>query len=209
MICIFYRRDRPISINALSRLKKRLPENHPKYVEVSQDLYNYSMRFGAEERVDQEIRSVCFTNPNAVFQNIILRKHKELPQVLSNDLLQEIISTLQSQNPPFTLKPLCQQYSICPKDLKKGLFCSTCHFHLLEKSSRMYYCPNCMKMPDNPFADAMTDWFLLVCPSITNGELKAFTNSTTSTTVGYFMKSSGYVKTGNTRDRVYRFELET
>ena len=66
-----------------------------------------------------------------------------------------------------------------------------------------------MKMSDNPFADAMTDWFFLVGPSITNGELKAFTNSTTSTTVGYFMKSSRYIKTGNTRDSVYRFELET
>ncbi len=167
------------------------------------------MRLGAEERVDQGIRSVCFTNPNAVFQNILLRKHEEPPQVLSNDLMQEIISTLQSQNPPSTLKPLCQQYSIRTKDLKKGLFCSDCHFHLLEKSSRMYYCPNCMNIPDNPFADAMTDWFFLVGPSITNGELKAFTNITTSSIIRYFMKRSGYVKTGNTRNSVYHCELKT
>lgn len=66
-----------------------------------------------------------------------------------------------------------------------------------------------MIVPYKTFADAMTDWFFLVGPSITNGELKAFTNITTSSTIRYFLKCSGYVKTGNTRDSMYRCELVT
>jgi hypothetical protein len=64
-----------------------------------------------------------------------------------------------------------------------------------------------MTMPSNPFSDAMTDWFYLVGPSITNNELKVFTNTTTSQTIGYFMKMSGYKKIGHTRDSIYVNEL--
>lgn len=99
---------------------------------------------------------------------ILLKEYEKLPQVLSSDLFQEMISTLQSENTTFTPNPLCNKYSIVLSDLKKGLFCSVCHFQLLEKSSRMYYCPNCMNIPDNPFADAMSDWFFLVSANITN-----------------------------------------
>ena len=126
---------------------------------------------------------------------ILLKEYENLPSLIAEDLFQSTISSLWITNTPF-LKPLCTKYSILPSDLKRGLFCSTCDFHLLKTSSRGYYCPSCMTMPSNPFADAMTDWFFLVGPSITSRELKAFTNITTSSTIRYFMKSSGYVKTG-------------
>lgn len=70
MIFIFYKRDKPSNIDFLSRLKKRLPEKHPKYVEVCQDLYNESIRLGEEELVQQELSSFHFPKPFAVFQNL-------------------------------------------------------------------------------------------------------------------------------------------
>ena len=138
---------------------------------------------------------------------ILLKEYENLPPLIAEDLFQATISSLWSENTTFKVNPLCTKYSILPSDLKTGLFCSTCDFYLLKKSSRSYYCPSCVTIPSNPFADAMTDWFFLVGSSISNQELKAFTNTTTSHTVGYFMKSSGYKKKGKTRDSLYFNEL--
>ena len=319
MIFIFYTRYKPVIIDALSRLKKRLPERHPMYEKVSTDLYNYTSGFGGEERVDQVLRRVAFAEPYALLPNlhlhdpiisnsqidvligtskyfsilevknwtgsldfkdsprqviqttstytkshdcpcvqaetirdrlvrrlkrneieipvfhavifpyaytiinkstfisnvhvaselpILFKEYENRPSLITDDLFHSTITSLWSENTPFTLNPLCTKYFILPRDLKRGLFCSSCDFHLLKKSSRSYYCPSCMTMPSNPFADAMTDWFFLVGPSISNRELKAFTNTKTSHTVGYFMRSSGYVRTGNTRDSLYRSEIK-
>ena len=317
MIFIIYTRYKTVNIDALNRMKKRLPERHPMYEKVSMDLFNYTAGFGGEERVDQVLRRVAFAEPYAILPNlhlrdpiisntqidvliatskyflvlevknwtgsldfkdsprqviqttptytksydcpcvqaetncdrmvrwltrndielpvfhavifpyastiikksllvndvhvaselpILLKEYENLPSLLAEDLFKSTISTLWSENTPLILNPLCTKYSILPSDLKRGLFCSSCNFHLLKKSSRSYYCPSCMTMPNNPFADAMTDWFFLVGPSISNRELKAFTNTTTSHTIGYFMKRSGFKRRGSTRDRLYYSE---
>lgn len=317
MIFIFYERLKPGNIDALARLKKRLPDKHPKYEQVCQDLYNYNAGFGGEERVDQVLRKIAFPETYAILPNLyvhdskiassqidvlvatdsyflilgvknwtgtldfkdsprqvvqttptyikshdcpcvqaensvdrlslwltsrdinipvhhavifpyastiintsqnttnvhvaselplVIKKLNTLPSLLTKDLFQQTISMLWSNNTPFPIHPLCLKYSIPISDLQKGLFCPQCHFKLIKRSNRSYYCPSCMSMPSNPFSDAMTDWFHLIGPSISNRELRWFTNSATSHSIGYFMKMSGYARTGSTRDCVYRSE---
>ena len=76
MISIFYPRYKPINIDALSRLKKRLPERHPMFEKVSMDLYNYMARFGGEEQVDLVLRRVDFAEPYAILPNLHLHDPK-------------------------------------------------------------------------------------------------------------------------------------
>jgi hypothetical protein len=63
MIFIFYERLKPNNIDPLTRLKKRLPDSHPKYLDVCNDLYNFTAGHGGEERVDQVLRKIPFPEP--------------------------------------------------------------------------------------------------------------------------------------------------
>jgi len=314
MIFIFYERFMPNNIDALSRLKKRLPENHPKYMDVCTDLYNFKAGHGGEERVDEVLRKIAFPTPYAILPNIrLLDEHivstqidilimttqyvmvlevknwtgtlnfrdspsqliqetptmtrsldcpcvqaettkdrlshwlqkmsinlpvyhavvfpyastilnvpstktgiyvaSELPLVfkklnllspqIPDEIFSHIVLIISNKNTPFKLNPICADYSIHLSELKKGLYCSHCNFLLTRKSIRIYYCPNCLFVPPNPFVDAMADWFSLVDSKISNKQLKEFTNTTASYTIGYYMRYSGYVRRGTTKGSVY------
>lgn len=307
----------PANIDALTRLKKRLPESHPKYLEVCSDLYNFKAGHGGEERVDEVLRRISFPTPYAVLPNIrlqdqnilstqidilimtpqyvmvlevknwtgtlnfrdspsqviqetptltrsldcpcvqaentkdrlshwlqqmdvhlpvyyavvfpyastilnvpssktgiyiaselplVFKKLNQLSPLITNDMFQRTVSKVWNDNTPFKLNPMCTEYSIPLSDLKKGLFCSHCHFHLMKKSTRMYYCTNCLFIPSNPFVDAMTDWFTMVESTISNKQLREFTNTKTSYSVSYYMKLSGYFQRGTTKGSVYTNE---
>lgn len=51
MVFIFYERLMPDIIDVLTRLKKRLPDSHPKYVDVCNDLYNFKAGHGGEDEL--------------------------------------------------------------------------------------------------------------------------------------------------------------
>lgn len=308
----------PDIIGVLTRLKKRLPDSHPKYVDVCNDLYNFKAGHGGEERVDEVLRKIPFPEPYAILPNIrlmdshisstqidilivttqyamvlevknwtgkltfrdspsqviqetptftrsldcpcvqaenakdrlthwlknmhfsipvyhavvfpyastiinvtdgkigiyvaselplVFKKLNQLSPHVSDDSFQDIVSKLRNNNTPFIIKPICNDYSLSPSDLKKGIYCSRCNFHLIKKSTRLYYCPSCLFVPINPFSDAMTDWFTLVDSKITNKQLREFTNTSSSHSIGYFMKISGYVQSGTTRGSVYHNEF--
>ena len=88
MIFIFYTRYKPVNIEALSRLKKRLPDRHPMYEKVCMDLYNYTAGFGGEERVDQVLRRVAFAEPYAVLPNLHLHN-----PIISSSQIDVLIGT--------------------------------------------------------------------------------------------------------------------
>lgn len=308
MIFIFYKRLMPTNIDALTRLKKRLLENHPKYLEVCSDLYNFKAGHAGEERVDEVLRRIPFPSPYAILPNIrlqdeniistqvdilvmttqyvmvleiknwtgtlnfkdspsqviqetstitrsfdcpcvqavshwlqkmdihlpvyhavvfpyastilqvpntktdvyvaselplVFKKLHQLPPLITNESFQHTVLKVWNDNTPFKHSPICKDYSIQLYDLKKGLYCSNCNFHLTKKSSRMYYCRNCLSVPTNPFADAMTDWFALFSSTISNKQLREFTNTQTSYSVSYYMKLSGYLRRGSTKGSVY------
>lgn len=135
---------------------------------------------------------------------LVFKKLNQLSPHVSDDMFYNIVSKLRNHNTPFEIDPICIEYSLKLSDLKKGIYCSRCNFHLIKKSARMYYCPSCLFVPLNPFSEAMTDWFTLVDSKITNKQLREFTNSSCSSySIGYFMKMSGYVQSGTTRGSVY------
>jgi hypothetical protein len=58
-----------VNIDALCRLKKRLPEKHPMYEKVSLDLYNSSVELNGDEKIDEILRGIPFSEPFAIVKN--------------------------------------------------------------------------------------------------------------------------------------------
>ncbi len=157
--------------------------------------YASTMIHGAENR------NILFSKELPIF----IRKLNKLPRLLSDSAFNKLSQKVKLADHPFIQPPICRQYDLTIQNLTKGLFCERCDAPLHRHSLKVHVCKACLYIPENPYIEAMQDWFTLIHPHVKNNELADFTKTPSPRTVSYFMSLSGFPATGDKKSRKYHF----
>ena len=132
-----------------------------------------------------------------------LQKLRPTERILTPNQIQTITRQLIAEQQQFNPFPLCSYYHINPSDLRKGLLCHNCHGRLQQKNRETWYCPSCSKKADDPYNEAIQDWFMLVKNSMNNKECRNFLGLKDGNAARYILSKSSLVKKGKSAATFY------
>lgn len=116
--------------------------------------------------------------------------------ILSPDQIHHISRQIQLDQLEYNPLPLCSYYKIDPLELRRGLLCRHCHGELIRNTRETWHCSNCKKDAEDPYNDAISDWFTLVKNSITNEECRDFLKLKNKRISYHFLKKSSLIRKG-------------
>ncbi|MFI8687515.1 nuclease-related domain-containing protein [Rossellomorea sp. NPDC077527] len=93
-------------------------------------------------------------------------------------------------------------YQLTESDLIKGVLCEICR-EIMVRKTRIWFCPHCLHLSKTAHLQAIEDYFLLIKPTITNGELRKFLQLFSTRTATLILQSLNLQKTGNTKGTLY------
>ncbi|MEK5040830.1 nuclease-related domain-containing protein [Sporosarcina sp. FSL K6-3457] len=132
-----------------------------------------------------------------------LQKLQPFERILTSSQIETITRQMIVEQQQFNPFPLCSFYHISPSDLRKGLLCPDCHGQLRQKNRETWYCPSCSKKADDPYNEAIQDWFMLVKNSMNNEECRNFLRLKNGNAACYVLSKSNLVKKGKFKTAFY------
>ncbi|WP_318615805.1 nuclease-related domain-containing protein [Sporosarcina sp. YIM B06819] len=132
-----------------------------------------------------------------------LQKLKPAEKILTPHQIRDITKQIYAEQQQFNPFPLCSFYHINPDDLRKGLLCRNCHGRLQRKNRETWHCPRCIKDAEDPYNDAIQDWFILVKNSMTNSDCRIFLSLKDGNAARYVISRSSLVKKGKSTATFY------
>lgn len=134
---------------------------------------------------------------------ILLQEMENLPDLLDEYKLQEIVKRTEKQQNNYKALPLCKTFNINPADLKTGQLCKKCDEKLIYKTERIRFCPYCEVEQPNNYKELMIDWFLLMDNSISNEQCRYFFDVKERHHVRYILRTFGLIKKGRGKNALY------
>lgn len=99
---------------------------------------------------------------------------------------------------------LLQHYHLSMKeDILPGVQCPLCHCLPMVYKAGTWHCSNCRYKSKTAYQQAIYDYFLLVGPSITNGEARQFLQIPSRKIVHHLLTRMNLPVTGNFKGRIY------
>jgi hypothetical protein len=99
---------------------------------------------------------------------------------------------------------ILQHYHLSMKeDILPGVQCPKCKFLPMIYKAGTWYCSSCRYKTKTAYQQAIHDYFLLVGPSITNGEARQFLQMESRKIVHHLLTGMDLLITGNFKGRVY------
>ncbi|WP_404443124.1 NERD domain-containing protein [Sutcliffiella horikoshii] len=158
-----------------------------------------------------EIR--CISHPNLV-KNMVVRnsgvesKVKEFTQKHTKLIwdakgLRKLSSLIIKKNEPITFIDLEKDYGVTSNCILKGVECPKCLNIGCEKVFGTWLCQKCNNTCRDAHRKLLTDYKLLVGPTITVSEFQMITGIINERTARRLLLSSGLSYAGNTSQRVY------
>ncbi|WP_209794415.1 nuclease-related domain-containing protein [Cytobacillus luteolus] len=165
---------------------------------------------------------VVVTNPNSLIRivprntyyqkkiirsTILFERIKELSTQFNNDLLsrkeiRKLSNLLLKLDTP--LNPdILKTYQINPNDLVKGVHCPSCDTIPMARVRGSFLCPQCTTISKDAYLASLSDYALLVKPTITNTEMREFLLIHSASIVKKMLATLNLSYTGTTKDRRY------
>ncbi|MDP4086333.1 MAG: nuclease-related domain-containing protein [Bacillota bacterium] len=94
-------------------------------------------------------------------------------------------------------------FGIHPSEIQTGVLCPTCYIPMEYTYRTWWKCPNCQCTSKNAHLHDIHDYFLLIKPSITNPELRAFLHLPNSRSTTYLLSKLHLPYSGNGKGRTY------
>jgi hypothetical protein len=99
-----------------------------------------------------------------------IEEYNELPDVISQNTFNRLLSLIANQSTVFVPKPLAQTYNLELSHFRTGLICPNC----LQKIANKKHCPFCKTSCSIMQQQAIEDWFYLCKDTISNRECVYF-----------------------------------
>ncbi|MBO0589157.1 nuclease-related domain-containing protein [Sporosarcina sp. E16_8] len=134
---------------------------------------------------------------------------REVGQVLLADnqfySLVEKLSRGQQQYNPY---PLCERYRIDKTHISKGIICNTCNNKVNRVNHMVWICPACELESNQPFAEGLKDWFMIMKNTISNEECRNFFQLKDKYAANYVLKSLPLKRVGKSRASIYTWDYK-
>ncbi|QTC40132.1 hypothetical protein I7V34_13110 [Bacillus sp. V3] len=98
------------------------------------------------------------------------------------------------------------QFQLSTRDIRPGVHCTQCQSLAMERVHGTWWCPTCRIKKKDAHVDALKDYALLVDTSISNKEMRYFTNLQLLSTAARVLTLTNLPSTGTTRNRRYSLE---
>ncbi|MDP4169904.1 MAG: nuclease-related domain-containing protein [Bacillota bacterium] len=139
--------------------------------------------------------------------DILLNKIIELSNIYKKELLspkeiRKLNRLLLKHHTPED-KDILQFFHLTPEDVMTGVQCPNCQSIPMKYQHGIWICQTCLGKSADAHLKAIEDYFLLIKPSITNSELKAFLHMPTSHAAYRILSSLKLNFTGKYRNRTY------
>jgi Nuclease-related domain len=104
---------------------------------------------------------------------------------------------------------LLQHYHLAVKeDILPGVQCPKCYFLPMIYKSGTWHCPKCRFKSKTAFKQAIQDYFLIIGPSITNGEARQFLQIQSRKVIHHLLTSMNLPVTGKFKGRLYHHQSQ-
>ncbi|MEK4564396.1 NERD domain-containing protein [Alkalihalobacillus sp. FSL R5-0424] len=133
-----------------------------------------------------------------------IKKHlnKTTSPFLNVQKYHELVSQLIHSNQEVVPK-VCEEYKIQTNELQRGLFCTHCSSFSVKRAYGFWKCIQCTKHIDSAPLQALSDYYLLIHPTLTNRDLRHFLNLTSPQLAYSILKNHCPTSTGTYKDRTY------
>ncbi|WHY86127.1 nuclease-related domain-containing protein [Neobacillus novalis] len=98
---------------------------------------------------------------------------------------------------------ILKQFNLSPNEIPTGVKCPTCDYIPIEYRNGTWCCPKCNMKSKTAHIPAIDEYFLLIKPSITNAELRAFLHIDSIRVAGKILATMNLPSTGKYKNRVY------
>jgi hypothetical protein len=98
---------------------------------------------------------------------------------------------------------ILEKFNISPEDLLTGVYCQKCLSYSMKRMYGGWVCPKCSFCSKDAHMTALVEYALLVCPTITNRELRNFLHIRSASTANNLLTSLNISSTGTTKGTVY------
>jgi Nuclease-related domain len=98
------------------------------------------------------------------------------------------------------------QFQLLKSDILPGVYCSQCQFLSMERVKGTWWCPTCRVKKKDAHIEALADYALLVNPTISNKEMRHFTNLQSLSTAARVLSQMNLPSTGTTKNRRYSLD---
>ncbi|WP_256594321.1 nuclease-related domain-containing protein [Sporosarcina pasteurii] len=99
----------------------------------------------------------------------------KIPTILSCEEITRVAQKIEDSSQE-NYRLACERFNFQPSELKSGVLCSDCNGLMNRKRGQKWRCLNCGKYATQELYKALEDWFLLIKPTISNAECRAFLN---------------------------------
>ncbi|MGR3765706.1 NERD domain-containing protein [Rossellomorea sp. NS-SX7] len=97
-------------------------------------------------------------------------------------------------------------YQLTKSDILPGVHCSGCHSLSMERVQGTWWCPTCHLKKKDAHIEAITDYALLLDMTISNKEMRYFTNLQSLSTAARVLSQMNLPSSGTTRNRRYSLD---
>lgn len=131
------------------------------------------------------------------------------PEKAIHPNLSAIVELLQKHQTPYKRHPLCQRYSIDPKELQTGILCINCKNHsVIRKHKTGWLCEDCRTIDPHAFQHAVQEYFSLINSELTNKRLREFCKLESPYTASRLLSTFDFEVSGAMRNRTYQLKNE-
>ncbi|WYP27820.1 nuclease-related domain-containing protein [Alkalihalobacillus sp. FSL W8-0930] len=122
--------------------------------------------------------------------------------VLTQTKLQELVTSFNHHHTESELA-IMQEYRLSSQELIKGIFCAQYEAFTVVRFKRSWICKQCNSRNDSAPLQALSDYYLLIHPTLTNRDLRHFLNLTSPQLAYSILKNHCPTSTGTYKDRTY------
>lgn len=118
-------------------------------------------------------------------KTVLVKYRKQLPRyisglpklsaILSGEEITRIVKKIEESSRE-NYRLACERFNFQPSELKSGVLCSDCNGLMNRKRGQKWRCLSCGKYATQELYQVLEDWFLLIKPTISNAECRAFLN---------------------------------
>lgn len=160
-------------------------------------------------------RTIIAEMPNSVpikYRKQLPRYIRELldqPNSLSSVEIKTVAAQIKQHQASIKRRLACEKYKIHPATLTKGVLCLACNSPMKRTQGRKWHCQVCEKYGDRELAQSLVDWFLLISPTITNGECREFLQLRSKSAASVILRESKLKKRGNPPASSYTWDYKS
>ena len=142
------------------------------------------------------------THVHNLYQILLEFKQQHRSLKLEAKDVRKLSENIIKSNTPLTSNSL-EYYDLKKEDIQTGVICPECATAPMIRKYGLWICSYCRATSKSAHVQALSDFFILVKPSITNLEAKTFLHLSTKDQTYTILKNSHFSSTGSNKNRKY------